>query len=93
MPPIQLSRSERASLQKLLDRPRQAGEIPADHEEKLINYELASKQVLLLFITPLGQIELFRQRFRGVKGSLPKNIDLIAARHQAMLSHPLRDEA
>lgn len=67
MPPIQLSRSERASLQKILERPRMAGEIPADHEEKFINYDLARKKVLLLCITPLGQIELLRQRFRGVK--------------------------
>lgn len=67
MPPIQLSRAERASLQKIFDRPRLAGEIPADHEEKFINYDLARKRVLLTCITPLGQIELMRHRFGGAK--------------------------
>lgn len=67
MPPIKLSRSERASLQKIAERPRQAGEIPSDHEEKFINYELIRRHVLLLYITPLGQMELLRQRFRGMK--------------------------
>jgi len=64
MPTIHLSRSERASLQKLSEGPCQLGEIPADHEEKFINYDLMRKQVLLLTITPLGQVELLRQRFR-----------------------------
>lgn len=67
MPPIQLSRSERASLSLLLEQPRQAGEIPSDHQEKFINYGLARKTVLLLHITPLGQMELLRQRFRGME--------------------------
>jgi hypothetical protein len=64
MPPIQLSRNERASLSKLLEHPRQADEIPPDHTEKLINYGLVRKTVFLLHITPLGQMELLRQRFR-----------------------------
>lgn len=67
MPPIQLSRPERASLHKILDGPCQAGEIPADHEEKFVNYHLARKRVMLLYITPLGQLEFLRQRFRGLK--------------------------
>lgn len=67
MPPIKLSRSERTSLQKIAEKPRLAGEINADHEEKFINYELVRKHVLLLYITPLGQMELLRQRFRGMK--------------------------
>jgi len=71
MPPIQLSRRERASLHMILARPREAGEIPADHEEKFVNYDLARKQALLLYITPLGHIELLRQRFRGLKATGP----------------------
>ncbi|WP_088343642.1 MULTISPECIES: hypothetical protein [Rhodomicrobium] len=67
MPPIQLSRSERASLAKILERPREAFEIPADHREKLINYDLARQMAMLIYITPLGQVELLRQRFRGIK--------------------------
>jgi hypothetical protein len=66
MPPIQLSRSERYSLQRIVERPRQPGEIPPDHEEKFLNYGLARKNVLLLCVTPLGQCELLRQRFRGM---------------------------
>jgi hypothetical protein len=79
MPPIQLSRRERASLNKILERPCQAGEIPADHEEKFVNYDLARKQVLLLYITPLGQIELLRQRFRGLKAPVPPYRPALAA--------------
>ncbi len=71
MPPIQLSRRERSSLHKILERPREAGEIPADHAEKLINYDLARKRVLLLYITPLGQIELLRHGFGGGKPGAP----------------------
>jgi hypothetical protein len=69
MPQIQLSRAERSSLRKIFDRPRLAGEIPADHEEKFINYDLARKRVLLIYITPLGQIELLRQGFGGARRS------------------------
>ncbi len=64
MPPIQLSRGERSSLQRIVERPCQPGDIPADHEEKFLNYGLARKHVLLLYVTPLGQCELLRQRFR-----------------------------
>lgn len=66
MPPIQLSRSERASLRSILKRPCQPGDLPPDHEEKFVNYGLARRHVLLLYITPLGQCELLRQRFRGM---------------------------
>lgn len=71
MPPIQLSRCERASLSKFLERPLQPGEIPADHEEKFLNYDLVRKRVLLMHITELGQMELLRQRFRGMRALMP----------------------
>ncbi len=94
MPPIQLSRRERASLWKLQDRPRQLGEIPADHAEKLVNYALARKYVLLFYITPLGQIELLRQRFRDVKPAKPpRRIALPPFRHQLLLPSHIRDGA
>jgi hypothetical protein len=73
MPLIQLSRRERASLHKILDRPCEAGEIPADHEEKFVNYHLARKRVMLLYITPLGQLEFLRQRFRDLKTAAPES--------------------
>jgi hypothetical protein len=66
MPPIQLSRSERASLRRIVERACQPGDIPADHEEKFLNYGLARRNVLLLSVTQLGQCELLRQRFRGM---------------------------
>ena len=66
MPPIQLSRAERASLQRIVKGPCQPGDIPSDHEEKFLNYGLAGRNVLLLYVTPLGQCELLRQRFRGM---------------------------
>jgi hypothetical protein len=66
MPPIQLSRSERVSLKRIVERPCQPGDIPSDHEEKFLNYGLVQRNVLLLYVTPLGQCELLRQRFRGM---------------------------
>lgn len=66
MPPIQLSRSERASLRRIVERACQPGDIPSDHEEKFLNYGLARRNVLLLSVTQLGQCELLRQRFRGM---------------------------
>ena len=67
MPPIQLSRAERASLRKIFGGPQLLGEIPAEHEEKFINYALIRKRVLLLYITPLGQIELTRHSFGNIR--------------------------
>lgn len=66
MAPVHLSRAERASLQRLAERPCQPGDIPSDHEEKFLNYGLVQRNVLLLCATPLGQCELLRQRFRNL---------------------------
>ena len=66
MPPIQLSRSERVSLQRIVERACHPGEFPSDHEEKFLNYGLVRRNVLLLSVTQLGQCELLRQRFRGM---------------------------
>jgi hypothetical protein len=80
MPPIQLSRSERSSLQRIVERPCQPGDIPTDHEEKFLNYGLARRNVLLLCATPLGQCELLRQRFRGLNfPAVPVGGDIITA--------------
>ena len=52
------------------------------------------KQVLLLYITPLGQLELFRQRFRGLKtpgAELRPALPLPPARR--MLASQLQDGA
>lgn len=83
MPPIQLSRSERSSLERIVEGHCQPGDIPPEHEEKLLNHGLVRRNVLLLCATPLGQCELLRQRFRdvnfpqrhgGERPSVPKSL-------------------
>jgi hypothetical protein len=64
MPAIQMSRGERFSLEKIIKRPCLVTDIPSDHAEKLLNYGLVKRQVMLLHATPLGQVEILRQRFR-----------------------------
>lgn len=92
MPPIQLSRSERSSLKKLFSRPRPIGDIPPDHQEKFVNYDLVRKCVLLLYITPLGQIELLRQRFRNLKPArVPEQPLLPPYRNLALLTNDMRE--
>ena len=64
MPAIQMSRGERFSLEKIIKRPCLATDIPLEHAEKLLNYGLVKRQVMLLHATQLGQLEILRQRFR-----------------------------
>ena len=64
MPALQMSRGERTSLAKIIKRPCLLTDIPAEHAEKLLNYGLVKRQVMLLHATPLGQVEMLRQRFR-----------------------------
>jgi hypothetical protein len=65
MPAIQMSRGERFSLEKIIKRPCLSTDIPSEHAEKLLNCGLVRRQVMLLHATPLGQLEILRQRFRG----------------------------
>jgi len=64
MPALPMSRGERFSLQKIIKRPCLSTDIPPEHAEKLLNYGLVRRQVMLLHATPLGQVEMLRQRFR-----------------------------
>jgi hypothetical protein len=64
MPAIQMSRGERTSLEKIVKRPCLVTDIPSDHAEKLLNYGLVKRQVMLLHATQLGQVVVLRQRFR-----------------------------
>jgi hypothetical protein len=90
MPPVNLSRTERASLQRLAERPCQPGDIPADHEEKFLNYGLARRHAILLSVTPLGQCELLRQRFRDIPfPQMPVTLDMIE--EGALLLKPVRE--
>ncbi|MDX2264559.1 MAG: hypothetical protein NW215_06280 [Hyphomicrobiales bacterium] len=75
MPPIMLTRDELASLKRIAARPCPIAEIPEDHIAKLSNYGLARRDVMLLRITQLGQLETLRQRFRNVAPP-PKRIVL-----------------
>jgi hypothetical protein len=59
-----MSRGERFSLEKIVKRPCLSTDIPSDHAEKLLNYGLVKRQVMLLHATPLGQLAILRQRFR-----------------------------
>ncbi len=63
MPAIQMSRGERNSLEKIIKRPCLVTDIPSDHAEKLLNYGLVKRHVMLLHGTPLGQVVVLGQRF------------------------------
>jgi hypothetical protein len=65
MPRIQMSRGERASLEMILKRPCLVTDIPGEHAEKLLNYGLIKREVMLLHATPRGQVEILRQRFKS----------------------------
>jgi hypothetical protein len=61
-----MSRGERASLEMILRRPCLVTDIPGEHAEKLLNYGLIKREVMLLHATPRGQVEILRQRFNGI---------------------------
>lgn len=61
MPAIRMSRQERHSLAKVVERPCLVTEIPAEHAEKFINHGLIKREVMLLHVTPRGQVEYLRQ--------------------------------
>jgi len=71
MPAIQMSRGERASLEKILRRPCLVTDIPGEHAEKLLNYGLVKREVMLLHATQRGQVEILRQRFKGASFADP----------------------
>jgi hypothetical protein len=71
MPRIQMSRGERASLEMIVKRPCLSTDVPAEHAEKLLNYGLVKRDVMLLHATPLGQVEILRQRFNGMDFGMP----------------------
>lgn len=64
MPPIRLSSSEASSLRKISARPCLKAELPDDHSAKLLNYGLASREAMMLRITPRGQVELLASNFQ-----------------------------
>jgi hypothetical protein len=66
-----MSRGERASLELILRRPCLVTDIPGEHAEKLLNYGLIKREVMLLHATPRGQVEILRQRFNGMDYGMP----------------------
>ena len=64
MPPIHMTRDERSSLARLAESATPVSDLPPDHAEKLVNHGLAECDSMRIVITPKGQLELFRQRFR-----------------------------
>lgn len=64
MPPIHMTRDERATLARLAESATPVNELPAAHAEKLVSHGLAVRDAMRISITPKGQLELFRQRFR-----------------------------
>ena len=69
MPAVQMSRAERSSLEKIIKRPCLVADIPQEHAEKLLNYGLVKRDVMMLHATPRGQLEILRQRFKGIEYS------------------------
>ena len=65
MPPIHMTRDQRAALWQLTKCPLPANELPREHAEKFVNHGLAVRESLRIRITERGQLELLRQRFRG----------------------------
>ena len=66
MPPILMTRQERATLARLAARPSSINEVPPEHREKLVTHGLVVRDALRFRITTKGQLELFRQRFRDM---------------------------
>lgn len=66
MPPIMMTARERAALVRLSRTPLPTAEIRPRHAEKFVNHGLAVHEALRLKITPKGQLEVLRQRFRGM---------------------------
>ena len=64
MPPIHMTRDERSSLARLAQSATPVNELPPEHAEKLVSHGLAVRDAMRISITPKGQLELFRQRFR-----------------------------
>lgn len=72
MSPIQLSRGERAALRKLvkLEGTCEQRRIRRDHAERLLCEGLLFQTPQRYHLTMRGQVEILRQRFRGVRGSV-----------------------
>jgi hypothetical protein len=67
MPLPHMSRRELASLDMMVQIHCLVTDIPHEHVEKFLDCGFARRDVMTLRITELGQIELLRQHFRGVK--------------------------
>lgn len=64
MPPILMTRPERAALNRLARAPAPVADVKPQYADKLVHHGLAIYQALRLTITPKGQLEILRQRYR-----------------------------
>lgn len=81
MPPNMMTAGERAVLVRLVRTPLPATDVKPRHAKKFINHGLAVHEALRLKITPKGQLEVLRQRFRGISTrriSRSSNYDFIS---------------
>lgn len=72
MSPIRLSRAERSSLRKLvkLDGTCERRLLRQAHAERFLREGLITHTPQRYHLTMRGQVEILRQRFRGVRGSV-----------------------
>lgn len=66
MPPIHMTREERAVLVRLAESPLPVHDLPRACAEKFLNHGLVQREFLRYRITVKGQLEMFRQRFRNL---------------------------
>lgn len=66
MPPIDMTARERATLTRLARTAAPVTDIPCEDGDKLVSQGLAVRDSFRLQITAKGQLELLRQRYRGM---------------------------
>lgn len=66
MPPIRMTRDERAALSRLAQQPSPPNGFSTNHQRRLISSGLAIREGANLRITTKGRLELLRQRFRSL---------------------------
>ncbi len=71
MAALKLSWSERRALRRLVGREIPAGDIKADHLELFLAHGLVEEGDRGYILTLRGQLEILRQRYRGVRPAKP----------------------
>lgn len=76
MVPMKLTFSERASLRRFVkhDGTCYQEQIRASHAERFLNAGLITRTPMRYHLTTRGQVELLRQRFRGVRKRAARSV-------------------